>query len=132
MELISIGETHRIREFYYSADFASPWTRRILATNDTSPQPSPEQREKYHPGSFCPFSSGKWPAETSPQPSPEERENDHRGSFAPSPLEKAGMRSNTAFNSTPNFILTTASSSSGASYDYRQRRTPSSIGAPCP
>ena len=69
MELISIGETHRIREFYYSADFASPWTRRILATNDTSPQPSPEQREKYHPGSFCPFSSGKW----KPHPSPLQR-----------------------------------------------------------
>ncbi len=59
MESISIGETHRIREFYYAADFASPWTRRILATNDTSPQPSPEEREKYHPGSFCPFSSGE-------------------------------------------------------------------------
>lgn len=65
MESISIGETHRIREFYYSVDFASLGPRRILAINDTSPQPLPrqassqEERKKYHPGSFCPFSSGE-------------------------------------------------------------------------
>ncbi len=59
MESISIGETHRIREFYYSADFASPWPRRILATNDTSPQPFSRGEGEISSGKFYPFSSAE-------------------------------------------------------------------------